>query len=378
MKIAFVAAAPADPAILALPVGQGPATGARWPGLDGEAAALATVAASAARFEGEAGSTLDLFVPGGGKTRRIVLLGVGSGGDLDWEKAGGALTAKLLMSGASEVTVDLGAAGDAPTAKAAARFAGAAGMRGWRYDLYRTKLSDKQKPTLETITIARAPQGIEDAWRDQDALARGMSLTKRLVTAPPNALYPESFVEWVREEVDGLGLEITVLDEAEMGELGMGALLGVSQGSAKEARLLVLKWNGAGEGDPDLALVGKGVTFDTGGISIKPAAGMEDMKWDMGGAGAVAGAMKAIAGRKAKANVVGVMGLVENMPDGNAIRPGDVLTSMSGQTVEVINTDAEGRLVLCDAITWVQKTHRPKNDRGPRDADGCDDRRAGQ
>jgi leucyl aminopeptidase len=360
MKIAFVAAAPADPAILALPVTQAPGSGARWPGLDGEGAALATVAASAARFEGEAGATLDLFVPEGGKTRRIILLGVGSGGDMDWEKAGGALTAKLLTSGASEVTVDLGAIGAAPTAKAAARFAGAAAMRGWRYDLYRTRLSDKQKPTLETITIARAPQGIEDAWRDQDALAQGMSLTKRLVTAPPNALYPESFVEWVREEVDGLGLEITVLDEAEMGKLGMGALLGVSQGSAKEARLLVLKWNGAGEGDPDLALVGKGVTFDTGGISIKPAAGMEDMKWDMGGAGAVAGAMKAIAARKAKANVIGVMGLVENMPDGNAIRPGDVLTSMSGQTVEVINTDAEGRLVLCDAIAWVQKTHRPK------------------
>jgi len=166
----------------------------------------------------------------------------------------------------------------------------------------------------------------------------------------------------VTQAVDGLGLEITVIDEDQMRELGMGALLGVSQGSRREARILALKWNGAEDhgGDAPLtALVGKGVTFDTGGISIKPAAGMEDMKWDMGGAGAVAGAMLSLAARKARANVIGVMGLVENMPDGNAQRPGDVVTSMSGQTIEVINTDAEGRLVLCDAITWVQREHKP-------------------
>ncbi|MBA3838479.1 MAG: leucyl aminopeptidase, partial [Zymomonas sp.] len=148
--------------------------------------------------------------------------------------------------------------------------------------------------------------------------------------------------------------------EAEMAELGMGALLGVSQGSVREGQLLVLKWSGKGPGDPDLALVGKGVTFDTGGISLKPGPGMEDMKWDMGGAGAVAGAMKALALRKAKANVIGVCGLVENMPDGNAQRPGDIVTSMSGQTIEILNTDAEGRLVLCDALTWVQQNHRPR------------------
>jgi leucyl aminopeptidase len=358
MKIAFVAAAPADPAILALPVGQGPGAGVRWPGLEGDAAALATTAAAASRFDGEAGSTLDLFVPEQGKTRRVILVGMGAGADADWEKAGGALTAKLLTSGATDVVVDMGDC--RPSATAAARFAGAAMQRSWRYDIYRTKLADKQKPTLNTLTVARAPQGIEAAWQYQRAVTLGMDLTKRLVTAPPNALYPDSFVEWVSAEVEGLGLEITVLDEAQMQDLGMGALLGVSQGSSREARLLVLKWNGAGAGDPDLALVGKGVTFDSGGISIKPGAGMEDMKWDMGGAGAVAGAMKAIAARKAKANVVGVMGLVENMPDGNAIRPSDVLTSMSGQTIEVLNTDAEGRLVLCDALTWVQKTHRPK------------------
>jgi leucyl aminopeptidase len=186
-----------------------------------------------------------------------------------------------------------------------------------------------------------------------------MELTRTLVSEPPNIIYPESFVERCRHLAD-LGVEITVLDRADMEALGMGALLGVAQGSRREARLLAMRWNGKGSGDVDVALVGKGVTFDTGGISIKPAAGMEDMKWDMGGAGAVAGAMKALALRKAKANVIGVCGLVENMPDGNAQRPGDVVTSMSGQTIEVINTDAEGRLVLCDAITWVQKTHSPK------------------
>ncbi len=146
-----------------------------------------------------------------------------------------------------------------------------------------------------------------------------------------------------------------------MRDLGMGALLGVSQGSVREARLLAMHWNGTGvDGDPAIALVGKGVTFDTGGISLKPGPGMEDMKWDMGGAGAVAGAMKALALRKAKANVIGVVGLVENMPDGNAQRPGDVVTSMSGQTIEILNTDAEGRLVLCDVLTWVQRNYRPK------------------
>jgi leucyl aminopeptidase len=268
------------------------------------------------------------------------------------------LTARRLTSGVQSVSVDFASAGATP--KAAARFAAAAAQRGWRHDIYRTKLPEKSKPTLTTIVLHGTPDGTDAAWSKQKALTEGLELTRTLVAEPPNVIYPETFVAKVRAEVAGLGLEITVLGEAEMRELGMGSLLGVSQGSAKQAQLLALKWNGAGEGDPVLAFVGKGVTFDTGGISLKPGPGMEDMKWDMGGAGAVVGAMKALAGRKAKANVIGVCGLVENMPDGDAIRPGDVLTSMSGQTIEVLNTDAEGRLVLCDVITWVQRTHRPK------------------
>ena len=357
MRISFVPAA-TDAAILILPVEKDGLACVSWSTLGDGAETIAIAAANAARFAGEAGSTADLFVPSGDTIRRVLLVGVGGGIEPDWTKAGGAVTAKLLTSGATEATADL--SGMSVTAAAAARFAAAAAQRAWRHDVYRTKLADTAKPTFAALAIAGAPDGTEEAWAAQRAVTEGLALTRTLVAEPANILYPESFVECVRADVEGLGLEITVLGEDEMRALGMGSLLAVSLGSAREAKLLALRWQGAGEGDPALALVGKGVTFDTGGISIKPAAGMEDMKWDMGGAGAVVGAMRALAGRKAKANVVGVCGLVENMPDGLATRPGDVVTSMSGQTIEVINTDAEGRLVLADAITWTQKTFRPK------------------
>jgi len=342
MKIDFATARPADAAILALPVRKGAA-----PAVAEGDRTLVEAAAKGQRFEGEAGSVADAFLSDG---TRLLLLGVGTGDDAAHERAGGALVAKLLTSGATSAVADLGGA----DAAAVARFAAGATQRAWRFDEYRTKLPEKQKPTLTSLTIV----GDDSGWAAKDALSQGLALARLLATLPPNILYPESFVERVTAAVDGLGLEVAVLDEAAMRNLGMGALLGVSQGSRREGRLLALKWNGGGDA-PLTALVGKGVTFDTGGISIKPAAGMEDMKWDMGGAGAVAGAMLSLATRKSKANVIGVMGLVENMPDGNAQRPGDVVTSMSGQTVEVINTDAEGRLVLCDAITWVQQTHKP-------------------
>jgi leucyl aminopeptidase len=352
MNVTFAATRPVTTPVLALPVAKGAVDALAPLGLDEAALSILTAAVAGHRFKGEAGSVVEAYVASG----RVLLLGVGEGDDAGYEHAGGALTARLLTSGVTAVVVDLSES----TATGAARFAAGAAQRAWRYDVYRTKLSDEAKPTLADITIVGAPEGTETAWAALDAVTQGLALTKTLVTLPPNILYPESFVELVTKEVEGLGLEITVLDEAQMAELGMGALLGVSQGSRREARILALRWNGGGEGDPALALVGKGVTFDTGGISIKPPAGMEDMKWDMGGAGAVAGAMKTLALRKAKANVIGVMGLVENMPDGNAQRPGDVVTSMSGQTIEVINTDAEGRLVLCDCVTWVQRTHKVK------------------
>ncbi len=233
-------------------------------------------------------------------------------------------------------------------------------LRDWRHDTYRTKLADDQK-NAQTIADHRARRMAirRRAGRRMAALAEGVEFTRELVTEPANIIYPESFVERCQARFAGTGIAIRVLTDDDMRALGMGALLGVAQGSVRPARILAMEWRGGKEGERPMAFVGKGVTFDTGGISIKPAAGMEDMKWDMGGAGAVAGTMLALAGRKAKANVVGVVGLVENMPDGNAMRPGDIVTTMSGQTVEVINTDAEGRLVLCDALTWTQKEYAP-------------------
>lgn len=355
MQIAFTSTVDAGD-VFVLPVAKGSKDFGQAGGAD--MVSLALAAAEANRFKGDAGSSVELFVPFEGTARRILMLGVGDGTEADWRKAGGALTAKLLTT-ASSASLVLTGLRTKPSAAAVAAFAGAAVQRGWRHDVYRTKLPEASKPMLTRIAIVGAGAEAEAAYAAIHAVNGGLELTRTLVSEPPNKLYPETFVERVLNDVEGLGLEVTVLDEAQMRDLGMGALLGVSQGSVREGRLLVLKWNGGAADAETLALVGKGVTFDTGGISIKPAAGMEDMKWDMGGAGAVAGAMKAIAARKAKANVVGVMGLVENMPDGNAQRPGDVVTSMSGQTIEVINTDAEGRLVLCDALTWVQKTHAP-------------------
>ena len=312
--------------------------------------------AKLARFEGNSGQSFLYFAQEGGRTIRICLIAVADGDAGDYQKAGGELIAKVQTSGAKSIALHA----ENMSAKAAAEAAYGATLRNWRIDKYRTKLAETSKPTVTSLTVVGAPAEAEALWPAYAAIADGVALTKELVSEPANVIYPESFVERCQHLAD-LGVEITVLDDKQMAELGMGALLGVAQGSRKPARLLVMKWDGTGGAQTrPLALVGKGVTFDTGGISIKPAAGMEDMKWDMGGAGAVAGAMKALAGRKAKAYVVGVCGLVENMPDGNAQRPGDIVTSMSGQTIEVLNTDAEGRLVLCDALHWVQENYNPE------------------
>ena len=319
--------------------------------------------ARAARFTGKAGQVFEAFVERGGEVVRLALAGAGSNGAKDdggrtsaLERAGAALAAKYLTSG--EKTIALDATG-LDAGGVAAVLTGLR-LRAWRHDAYRTRLKDEQKRTLGKIAVISSPEGAKAAWQVEQAVAEGVEFTRGLVTDPPNVVYPESFVERCLERFKGTGAEVSFLGEAEMKKLGMGALLGVNQGSAKAPRLLVIKWLGGRKGTAPTVFVGKGVTFDTGGISIKPAAGMEDMKWDMGGAGAVAGAMLGLALRKAKANVIGVCGLVENMPDGNAQRPGDVVTSMSGQTVEVINTDAEGRLVLCDAITWAQREFKPE------------------
>lgn len=317
--------------------------------------------AKATRFTGKPGQVFDGFAESGGKTVRLALAGAGKpkieGSHAALERAGAALAAKYLTSGESEIALDAAASG--LNAEETAAVLMGARLRSWRWDHYRTRLRAEQKRTLTKIVVGGAPDGSEAEWEDAQAVAQGVEFTRELVAEPANIIYPESFVERCAKRFESTGAELVVLDDADMEKLGMGALLGVGLGSERPSRLLAIKWMGGKEGDAPVAFVGKGVTFDTGGISIKPAPGMEDMKWDMGGAGAVVGAMLALVKRKAKANVIGVCGLVENMPDGRAMRPGDIVTSMSGQTVEVLNTDAEGRLVLCDALTWVQKEFKP-------------------
>ncbi|MET1113311.1 MAG: leucyl aminopeptidase [Allosphingosinicella sp.] len=360
MKISFASERPAGAYALALPVWSEDMVADRLASLDPGSRAVAARAAEAQRFEREAASVVETFVAEGEGARRLLLVGLGDRRQDDalFEKVGGALTARLLTSGETRLVIDL--SGLDLDGDAAARIALGAAARSWRFDRYRTKLTKKQKPTLEEVIVVGGGES-GSAWAGRSALLDGLAFTRELVTEPANILYPETFVERCRERLEPLGIEFEVLDEAQMRELGMGALLGVAQGSVRPPRLLAMRWNGAASPHArPLVLIGKGITFDTGGISIKPAAGMESMKWDMGGAGAVAGTMLALATRKAKANVVGICALAENMPDGRAQRPGDVVTSMSGQTIEVINTDAEGRLVLCDAITWAQRNHKPE------------------
>jgi leucyl aminopeptidase len=359
ITIRFAAERPAGSYALALPVASDADVTAALPPAFAGAAAVVRGAASASRFTGETASIAEAFVQDGDSVRRLLLVGTGSGHD--GEKAGGALVARLLVSGETMLVADLGAVAAGDRGALALSLAEAAALRSWRYDLYRTKLSDKQKPTLAelVIVVGDARAAIEQDWAPRAAVVEGNGFTRMLVTEPANIIYPESFVERCLSGKE-LGLEIEVLGRAEMEAAGMGALLGVAQGSVREPKLLVMRWDGTnGAVARPTAFVGKGVTFDTGGISLKPGPGMGDMKFDMGGAGVVAGLMRALATRKAKAHVVGICGLVENMPDGNAQRPGDVVTTMSGQTVEVLNTDAEGRLVLCDALTWVQRRFNP-------------------
>jgi leucyl aminopeptidase len=359
MQISFISVSPESKATLVIPVPKDGVAGAVLPGIGESDTKLIRAAAAVARFEGEAGGAFEGFVTSGEDVRRVLLVGSGLGSVEDYEKAGAALSAKLLTSGETAAVADFSALVIKPSPEAVARFAAGAALRGWQFHVYRTKLPAKQKVTLTELGIAGAPDGSEAAWAHQAAVVEGVKLTRELVTEPANIIYPESFVARC-DRLKAVGIEFEVLGKKEMEAAGMGALLGVNQGSVREPQLLVMRWDGtSGAVETPVVFVGKGVTFDTGGISIKPAGGMEDMKWDMGGAGAVAGAMLSLATRKAKAHVVAVCGLVENMPDGNAQRPGDVVTSMSGQTIEVINTDAEGRLVLCDAITWVQKRYKP-------------------
>ena len=320
---------------------------------------------AAAKFTGKKGSSCVVLAPGGGLSR-VVAVGLGKPGDLtphSVEEAGGTVAAAL--AGEAQAAV---ATGELAPAHAAAVAMGAV-LRAYRFDRYRTKEKPEDKPKLAGLTVLCAdPAAAVTAWAALEPVASGVMMARDLVSEPPNVLFPAEMADRCLA-LEALGVKVEVFGPKEMDKLGFGMLMGVALGSATEPRMVVMRWNGAsgGKGKPKkgapkskpLAFIGKGVTFDTGGISIKSAGGMEDMKWDMAGAGAVIGAMAALAGRKARVDVVGLVGLVENMPSSTAQRPGDVVTSYSGQTVEIINTDAEGRLVLGDVMWYCQQRFEP-------------------
>ena len=320
-------------------------------------------AMESSRFTGRALEMLAVLAPAKLGVASVLLIGTGKSDDEPgaWKNRGGVILAQLNATGVKSAAVAVDRPGKAES-KIAADLAFGARLRAYRFDKYRTKEKPEQKPSLaELVFLVTDVSGAKRDFAPLEKIAAGVFFARDIVSEPANVIYPESLAKRalaLRE----LGVEVEVLDEKKMAALGMGALLGVAQGSAKPPRLLVMQWKGnpGARNKAPIAFVGKGVTFDTGGISLKPADHMWDMKWDMAGAGVVIGLMMALAGRKAKVNAVGIGGLVENMPDGNAQRPGDIVKSMSGQTIEVLNTDAEGRLVLADALWYCQDRFKPQ------------------
>ena len=338
----------------------------------GAAAALVTRAAKAEHFTGKSGAALELIMPEGLKVGRLVVLGVGKMADLkaeDFVKLGGVAMGKLPKAGDAMVVADLPAAEKGKdggkkvgmTAEQAADLALGMRLRAYAFDRYKTRRKPDDKPAgKRNVVIATGDAAAaRKAFVVREAVAGGVLTARDLVNEPPNVLFPEEFAGRTLA-LKKAGCTVEVLNMAALKKLGMDALLGVGQGSARESRVVVMRWNGGKKGEAPLAFIGKGVCFDTGGISIKPSAGMEDMKGDMAGAACVVGLMQTLASRKAKVNAVGVIGLVENMPDGKAQRPGDIVKSMSGQTIEIINTDAEGRLVLADVLWYTKEKYKPQ------------------
>ena len=362
-KFSFVPIAAPSDGVLVVFADEKLRFGPKTQALLGSAAELVARAAKADRFTGKSGSALDLVAPAGLKAARLVVIGTGKSADRkpqDLVKLGGIAMGRIPAT-APEALVVLDLADGALAPDAAADVALGATLRAYSFDRYKTKRKEGDEGPSKT----RIALGVADvaaarrAWTGRQAVADGVLLARDLVNEPPNVLFP---IEFARRagQLRKLGVGIEILDVKAMTKLGMGALLGVGQGSRQDSRIVVMRWNGGRKGTPPVAFIGKGVCFDTGGISIKPAAGMEDMKGDMAGAACVVGLMHALAARKAKVNAIGAIGLVENMPDGNAQRPGDIVRSMSGQTIEIINTDAEGRLVLADVCHYVNTKYKPK------------------
>ena len=322
----------------------------------GDLEPLIRAAAKASNFRAAQRTALDILAPAGLDASRLVVIGVAPGKDnapVDFITLGGFTFGKV--TGAKRVEVAFEAPSGTWDGSAAADFALGLRLRGYRFDKYKTRKRESEDNGAEApdfVDRLEPRRAARAAAQERFAIAEGVELARNLVNEPPNVLFPLEFADRAKA-LEKLGVDVEMLDEKAMGKLGMNALIAVGRGSARESRLVAMRWNGArSKRTKPIAVVGKGVCFDSGGISIKPSAGMEDMKGDMGGAACVVGLMHALAARKAKINVVGVVGLVENMPDGDAIRPGDIITSMSGQTIEIVNTDAEGRLVLSDALWY--------------------------
>jgi leucyl aminopeptidase len=321
-------------------------------------------AAAADGFTGKSGTSLDIIAPAGLDHPRVVVIGTGKDVALtsrDLTKLGGVAMGRMpKAAGAATIFAELGS-GPLKSEQVADLALGAR-LRGYSFDLYKTKRKDDEEQTPKRVELNFAcsnPASAGKAWSRRAATGDGVTLARDLVNEPGNVLFPGEFARRA-SALSKMGVGVEVLDTAAMRKLGMGALLGVGQGSAHEARLVVMRWNGGKRGANPVAFIGKGVCFDSGGLSIKPAQNMEDMKGDMAGAACVVGLIHALAARKAKVNAVGAIGLVENMPDGKAQRPGDIVKTMSGQTIEIINTDAEGRLVLADVLHYVNKRFKPK------------------
>ena len=359
MTISFATSSiPAD-GTLVLPVSEGRALTPAGQAVDEATGGALGRAMAAARFEGKAEQQAVVLAPHGVGLDRVVLLGIGKAGEFDALKAlklGG--RAVRSAAGAAAIAVDISGL-DGDQAALAAEVALGARLRAWRFDRYRSKKEGDDAPVDPAVTVmSGAGAEAAGAFEARNAAGDGVDFTRELISEPANVLTPRNFMERLKD-LARLGIDVEVLDRDRMAALGMNALLGVAQGSVNEPYLVIMRWTGReDDGDP-VAFVGKGVCFDSGGISIKPAGGMEEMKWDMGGAGIVAGLLRTLAQRKARVNVVGVVGLVENMPSGTAQRPGDVVTSLSGQTIEVINTDAEGLLVLADALAYTRDRFKP-------------------
>lgn len=369
--IEFAAVKKPDGQVAILLTGEGPVLPPVAQELDKQSGGAISRAIAIAGFKGKAKKSFEMIAPAGLKFDRLLVAGTGKAAEhtaTDWLNLGGALGARLtaLKSGTVSILVEQGGNGLAAGEEAANLALGIV-LRSYKFKKYKTKKpengegADADENGLSKIKICCAsPDEAAAQFAQLRATGEGVILARDLVNEPANVLGPVEFAARIRA-LQEHGVEVEILEEAKLQSLKMGALLGVGQGSERPSCVAVMRWTGAkNKRAKPACFVGKGVCFDSGGISIKPGQGMEDMKGDMGGAACVTGLMLALAKRKAPVNAVGVVGLVENMPDGRAQRPGDIVTSMSGQTIEVLNTDAEGRLVLADLLTFVQEYIRPK------------------